>query len=171
MVYYTLVCVCSFSVDIPSGQIRTTGAKYSGRHQLCETCSRRLKEVKGKQYTCLPGLQCHTCYRQLQRSTPSLSSSDTQSELVLPPSKRIRRETKSDPGEPIKFTRKRTRAHPPPTIPITKKMRVKIAAPGDASLLLDILQIRRLQLIEAEKNGTVTQSVVNLFNSFIAVFD
>jgi len=173
MVYYTLVCVLSVwagDLVVQAG----AGPKFDAhRNQLCEVCERRLCRVKGKQYSHPPGLQCHPCYRQVQRSTPPTSSSDTK---LVPQSKRVHRETKSDPGEPINLTHKRTRAHPPPTILVTKKMPVKttpinrkririppptttsttkkkaIRDPVDLSILLDDLHARRLQLIEAEKN-------------------
>lgn len=101
-----------------------------------------------------PGRQCNRCYQKALKGH-NLKRPATESCSAVSSTKRVRR-THSDPGQSINITHKRTRAHPLPPIPITKKMRVKIAAPGDASLLLDILHIRRLQLIEAEKNGTHT---------------
>jgi hypothetical protein len=61
--------------------------------------------------------------------------------------KRVRR-TQSDPGEPLNLTRKRTRAQPPPTVPLVKRTRARTPA-VDPSLLLDQAHAQRLALLAA----------------------
>jgi hypothetical protein len=148
MVYHALVCVLSVDATDASGQVRTPSAKYSGRHQLCEGCNRRLSEMKGKKYSCPPGLMCHDCYN---KEHPSARNKRPASAMEPPTPKRPRR-TQSDPGEPASLARKRIQAQPPPTVRAPKKTRMYTPA-VDPSLLLDQAHTQRLALMAAEKSG------------------
>jgi hypothetical protein len=125
----------------------------SHRNQLCELCLARLNRTKGKPYSYPPGLICHSCYDELhEENAPKRPASADPS----PKPKRVRRETKSDPGETQNLTRLRTRAPRPTTIPAVKKARVQ-ATPTDISALLDQTHARRMALLSAESKVVLSK--------------
>ena len=144
---------------VPPG---TGRAKYDGKHQLCERCEQRLSRMKGRKYSCPPGLMCHQCYDKGHppsvREAPGKRPASAVAP-VAPTPKRVRR-TQSDPGEPSNLTRKRTRAQPPSTVPAPKKTRVQ-PPPIDPSLLLDQAHAERLALLAAEKTNVQPADAVD----------
>ena len=137
----------------------------SGTNQLCEQCSKRLSKVKGKQYSCPPGLMCHVCYnKERVRQAASKRPASADADAAAPAPKRVRR-TQSDPSEPISLTRKRTRAQPPAGAP-SKKTRVRTSS-VDPSLLLDQAHARRLAL----RAAVATDAAHCVSNASAVVFD
>ena len=121
----------------------------SSGSQLCEHCQQRLNRVKGKPYSCPPGLMCHKCYNKEQSSDSAASkrSRTASTDAAAPSPKRVRR-TQSEPGEPVNLARTRTRAEPPTTVLPARKTCPR-APTVDPSLLLDETHAQRLVLLAA----------------------